>query len=184
MPDSMDVALRGTQLLVANGASGLAVIDASGTTLEQWPLLGRGGIGSVLGEQYATRLLPTPTGAWVFSNLHLGQRAAGAVPCPSGVEHYPAAGNGGRLELFDTRNPTDPVLRGAVSPRRAAGAGAVWRHGGGGRLLVAMGNHAGVIYCEDPLFPPPPWASLTSGRRTMFLGLDPRRLSRPRSRRS
>ena len=168
MPDSMDVAMRGDQLLVANGASGLSVIDVSGTTQEQWPLVGRGGIGSVLGEDYATRLLPTPTGAWVLTTRLVDNLAPMEIPCTGG-ETYSAAGEGGRLALFDTRTPADPVLLGSVN----SGGTAQEPYGAtvaGGRLLVAMGNHAGVVYCPDPLFPPPPWSSLKSGHRTKFVG--------------
>ncbi|MET0406725.1 MAG: IPT/TIG domain-containing protein, partial [Cystobacter sp.] len=171
MPDSMDVAVRGHQLLVANGASGLSVIDVSGTTLEQWPLLGRGGIGSVLGEEYATRLLPTPTGAWVLTNDLSPNLAPREEPCPFPTsESYTGAGTGGALALFDTRDAADPVLLGRVS----GGGTAQEPYGAtvaGGRLLVAMGNHAGVIYCEGQPFPPPPWASLNSGHRTKFVGV-------------
>ncbi|MFY1827622.1 IPT/TIG domain-containing protein, partial [Myxococcus fulvus] len=109
-PDSLDVATLPGQVLIANGASGLAVTTANDRAMTE---LGRAKFGGWADPEFATRLLPTPMGSWVAFNKMVPNPPPDSGPC-EGFE--PAAGNGGVLRLLDTRYPADPLLVGSLIP--------------------------------------------------------------------
>ncbi|RKH40976.1 hypothetical protein D7X12_19415, partial [Corallococcus sicarius] len=155
MPDSLDVAVRGGQLLVANGQSGLVVLDATQT--QGLTLLGQAPLGADTGESppLATRVLPTPTGAWL---LGTSLRMAPKEQCPGRPK---ALGTEGKVVLFDTRVPSDPVRIGEL----AVGEDVFGATFARGRAFVVTGTHEGVFNCStgagDPFaLPPPPESSL------------------------
>ncbi|WP_194869333.1 Ig-like domain-containing protein, partial [Myxococcus sp. AB025B] len=156
-PDSLDIATRDEQVLVANGSGGLAVARSTGTSLE---VLGRAKFGTWAEPQFATRLLATPMGGWVAFNGMTPNPPPGAGLC---LGHEPAAGTGGALRLVDTRHPSDPLLVGSIPLEEEPFGMAL----GGGRLFVVTGHHEGVHYCNNPEggFPPPPDYSLGGGAR-------------------
>ncbi|AKQ66210.1 hypothetical protein A176_003122 [Myxococcus hansupus] len=172
MPDSLDVAISGDKLYVANGQSGLSVIDGRGTseqpdgTLESLKLLGRAKVSSAEG-MLASRVIPTPVGAWVLSN---GLRDDPTVPPPNlCLPLKPMIGFGGILSLIDARNPADPVLVSQVGGGEAFQPyGATVKNG---RLFVVTGEHQGAQYvkCEpaQPM-PPVPYLSLDYGTRATY----------------
>ena len=113
-PDAADIATHGDLLLVANGKSGLVVVQpddvvGAGVGVENADdFVSRTDIGTMV-----TRVLPTERGALVS-----GGDIAGLAPCPDPLppvsegEHkstFAGSVNGGRLDWFDLRDPTDPI---------------------------------------------------------------------------
>ncbi|HEX8440228.1 Ig-like domain-containing protein, partial [Archangium sp.] len=164
-PDSLDVATQGSRLLVANGASGLTIIDTS--VPQSLQVLGRAQFGAFGSPEYATRLLPTPTGSWVLFNGMQPNPPPNPPPCET---TQLAMGSGGKVRLLDTRDPTDPILVAELGD--SAEPYGVALHGG--RLYVASGGHEGTFYCPSPPLPPPPEYSVsgggTGGQRTTYHG--------------
>ncbi|HZI15279.1 MAG TPA: Ig-like domain-containing protein, partial [Myxococcus sp.] len=156
MPDSLDVAARDGRLYVANGLSGLVVLDATDTL--GLPVLGRASLGGGLDGPHATRVLPTPTGAWVLGTV-LTMDPNGRCPGTP-----PAFGTGGGVTLFDTRTANDPVRIGSLEDGEDVFGAALAR----GRAYVVAGRHEGIFFCPPENYspttlPPPPETSLTGG---------------------
>ncbi|HVE83839.1 MAG TPA: IPT/TIG domain-containing protein, partial [Myxococcales bacterium] len=153
MPDSLDVAVGGDNLYVANGQSGLVVIDA--TDPLRLPVRGR----APLDGELATRVIPTPNGAWVLaSGMAIDPLDQ---DCP-GLLH--ASGYRGEIALVDARRPADPLIVDRMSSSGDVFGATV----AGGRLFAVTGQHDGVYFCsqEDPTkLPPPPEFSIKGHER-------------------
>ncbi|GEL71664.1 hypothetical protein MVI01_34480 [Myxococcus virescens] len=177
MPDSLDVAISGDTLYVANGQSGLSVMDGRGTSeqpdgsLESLKLLGRAKLGSSDEGLLASRVVPTPVGAWVLAN---GLKVDPALP-PSSfcTPIQPLIGAKGALSLIDARNPADPLVVSHIAGGEDFQPfGATMKDG---RLYVVTGEHQGVQYVKcDPAqpMPPAPYQSLDYGQRTAYKNRD------------
>ncbi|MBI5546909.1 MAG: IPT/TIG domain-containing protein, partial [Deltaproteobacteria bacterium] len=159
LPDSLDVASRGTQLLVANDTSGLSVLDASDP--KHLALVGRA---TALGldddeDSHATRLVPTRTGAVVLSTSTLT-----CATCGEMGGRKVAYGASGTIAFVDTRVSSDPVvISRKLAPGDPFGAAFI-----GERMLVATGTHEAPLYCPVPgkLLPPMPEMSFLRGSRS------------------
>ncbi|MBS2024357.1 MAG: IPT/TIG domain-containing protein, partial [Deltaproteobacteria bacterium] len=167
MPDSMDVAMSGGRLYVANGFSGLAVLD--GNDPVHLPVLGRLGSTAMDGE-LATRVIPTATGAIVLTNALVTDPEDNS-PCETRKLAY---GDLGGAFLIDTRSAQDPVfIKSLPVPNlgELTAGNAAQPYGGvvaDGRLFLAMGAHQGIQFCpqSDGLTyspPPPPDTSVIGG---------------------
>ncbi|MFP2932272.1 IPT/TIG domain-containing protein [Pyxidicoccus sp. 3LG] len=120
------------------------------------PLLGRASLGGGPDGMHASRVLPTPTGAWVLGTELTPDPEA---RCPGTPAAY---GSAGSVTLFDTRTASDPVRIGGL-PMPVDVFGAALAHG---RAFVVTGRHEGLFFCPpepyDPMkLPPPPETSLT-----------------------
>ncbi len=138
-PDSQDVAVRGANLYVANGQSGLAVLDASQPL--QLPLKSKEAWNE---SSFAMRVAATPTGALVVRTNMAGL-------CPS-QKPPPAEGESGRVELYDTRFPGDPVRLVSFASEGEPSAVAEAH----GLFYAVSGHHWGYVNCP-PDGPPPPF---------------------------
>ena len=161
MPDSLDVKVSGSQLLIANGLSGLSILDA--TDPLHLPLLGRVH-GNALNSDHTTRVVPTATGAVVLT--------AGLSPRPDGenlcITQETGYGTGGKVFLVDTRVASDPVVLGSYEVESHGNSEPYNATIAGGRLYVVSGGHQGTIFCPNPddLKPPPPPESSMNGGST------------------
>ncbi|MHB8877329.1 MAG: IPT/TIG domain-containing protein, partial [Myxococcaceae bacterium] len=156
MPDSLDVAVADGRVYIANGQSGLTVLDA--TDPLHLPLLGRAMIGLGLKDSVvATRVIPVQNGGLVLSNPLLGPIDP-QQPCGP----FTAAGGRGRVSFVDARLASDPLLvTDLPSPGEPYGATLA-----NGRAFVVTGRHQGIQFCralDVPFPPPPPTVSATGG---------------------
>jgi hypothetical protein len=140
-PDALDVAIGGANLYVANGTSGLTIlnagrhVDPAAPVLEDLPVLSHEPRSE---EVLSARVSPTATGALVT-------RLTGMVPeqeCPPTGGTVPAHSTGAWLDLVDARNPRDPVLLARFSPAKPYAATI-----SGGRLLTTTASFGGIKYC-------------------------------------